>query len=209
MDSKKLVYASTVEALFVRALENRLTPACRGYLKAAGLDLDARLRRHYSLEQWKDFLRIAAAHVYAGVPAEAAYYSLGERFMDAYFGTFLGRAMLGVARLAGPRRLLLRAGHGFRASNNFSEVGIIERGPTSLELRMNDVLADQPTFAAGLLARAVELAGGWRVVALPEEFDGTAATFHLHWSEAPEAALPALSARPTAGETRAESQPRV
>jgi uncharacterized protein (TIGR02265 family) len=207
MNSEKLVYGQTVEALFVRALENRLTPACREYLKAAGLDLDQKLQRHYTLDQWKDFLRIAAAHVYGGVPAEAAYYSLGERFMDAYFGTFIGRAMLGVAKLAGPRRLLLCAGNGFRASNDFSDVEIVERSPTSLELKMNDVLADQPTFAAGLLARAVELAGGWRVVALPEEFDGQGATFHLRWSEAPED-VSALSAA-TAGEQGAAPRPRA
>lgn len=209
MNSEKLVFARTVEALFVRALENRLTPACRGHLKAAGLDLDQKLQRHYTLGQWKEFLRIAAAHVYGGVPMEAAYYSLGERFMNAYFGTFLGRAMLGVAKLAGPRKLLLCAANGFRASNNFSEVGIIERGPTSLELRMNDVLADVPTFAAGLLARAVELSGGWRVVALPEEFDGQSATFHLRWSEAPEADLSALSGSATAGERAPATRPQA
>ncbi len=209
MNAEKLVYAQTVEALFQRALENRLTPACREYLRTAGLDLDSKLQRHYTQEQWKNFLRIAAAHVYAGVPAEAAYYSLGERFMDAYFGTFIGRALLGVARLAGPRRLLLCAANGFRASNNFSEVEIVERGPTSLELRMNDVLADQPTFAAGLLARAVELAGGWRVVALPEEFDGQGATFHLRWSEAPETAVPSLSGEATAGGQAAAPRPRA
>lgn len=207
MTPEKLVHAQTVEALFVRAFENRLTPACREALKRAGLDLDRKLARSYTLEQWKNFLRIAAAHVYGGVPAEAAYYSLGGRFMDAWFGTFFGRALLGVARLAGPRRMLMRAGHGFRGGNNFSEVHVVERGPTSLELAMNDVLADQPTFAAGLLARAVELAGGWRVVAIPEGFDGTTCTFHIRWSEAPEVAT--LQASATSEERASVSRPRA
>ena len=195
MTSEKLVHAQTVEALFVRAFENRLTPACREALKRAGLDLDRKLERTYTLEQWKDFLRTAAAHVYGGVPAEAAYYSLGERFMDAWFGTFLGKALLGVARLAGPRRMLMRAGQGIRGGNTFSEVQVVERGPTSLELQVNDVMADQPTFMAGLLARAVELAGGWRVVAVPEAFDGTSCTFHIRWSEVPAVAGLSDSAR--------------
>ncbi|MBN1208997.1 MAG: TIGR02265 family protein [Myxococcaceae bacterium] len=207
MTPEKLVHAQTVEALFVRAFENRLTPACREALKRAGLDLDRKLKRSYTLEQWKDFLRIAAAHVYGGVPAEAAYYSLGGRFMDAWFGTFLGRALLGMARLAGPRRMLLRAGHGFRAGNNFSQVRLVERGPTSLELEMNDVLADQPTFAAGLLARAVELAGGWRVVAIPEGFDGTKCTLHIRWSEAP--AVAGLNDSATAEERASAPRPRA
>ncbi|NVJ04049.1 DUF2378 family protein [Myxococcus sp. AM001] len=202
--SEKLVFTQTVEALFVRALENRLTPACREHLRRAGLALDQKLERAYTLEQWKEFLRIAAGHVYGGVPAEAAYYSLGERFMDAYFGTFFGRALLGVVRLAGPRRMLLRAGMGFRAGNNFSVVEIVERSPTSVELRMNDVLADLPTFSAGLLARAVELCGGWRVVSIPEEFDGTAATFHIRWAEASaEAALAATDGDSGASRPRA------
>jgi uncharacterized protein (TIGR02265 family) len=207
MTSEKLVHAQTVEALFVRAFENRLTPACREALKRAGLDLDRKLEKAYTLEQWKDFLRIAAAHVYGGVPAEAAYYSLGERFMDAWFGTFLGKALLGVARLAGPRRMLLRAGHGFRAGNNFSDVQVVERGPASLELRVNDVMADQPTFMAGLLARAVELAGGWRVVALPEGFNGTACTFDIRWSEVPSVA--GLPEEARAEQSAAAPRPRA
>ncbi|HYH95851.1 TIGR02265 family protein [Hyalangium sp.] len=207
MTAEKLVHAQTVEALFVRAFENRLTPACREALKRAGLDLDRKLERSYTLDQWRNFLRIAAAHVYGGVPAEAAYYSLGERFMDAWFGTFLGKALLGVARLAGPRRMLQRAGQGIRAGNNFSEVQVVERGPASLELYMNDVMADQPTFAAGLLARAVELTGGWRVVAIPEGFDGTASTFHIRWSEAPAAAT--LSEEATADGRAAAPRPRA
>jgi len=202
--SEKLVFPQTVEALFLRALENRLTPACREHLRRAGLDLEQKLARTYTLEQWKEFLRIAAGHVYGGVPAEAAYYSLGERFMDAYFGTFFGRALLGVVRLAGPRRMLLRAAMGFRAGNNFSDVEIVERSPTSMELKMNEVLADLPTFASGLLTRAVELSGGWRVVAVPEEFDGTSATFHIRWSEVPvEAALGAREDGPPASRPRA------
>jgi uncharacterized protein (TIGR02265 family) len=207
MTPEKLVHAQTVEALFVRAFENRLTPACREALKKAGLDLDRKLERFYTLDQWKDFLRIAAAHVYGGVPAEAAYYSLGERFMDAWFGTFLGKALLGMARLAGPRRMLLRAATGFRAGTNFSELRIVERGPTSLELWMNDVVADHPTFAAGLLARAVELAGGWRVVAIPEGFDGTSSTFDIRWSEAP--AVAAINADATADGRAAAPRPRA
>jgi uncharacterized protein (TIGR02265 family) len=205
---EKLVYSGTVEALFLRALENRLTPACRQRLREAGLDLDKKLATTYPLEQWRQFLRIAADHVYAGLPAEAAYYSLGERFMDGYFSTLFGRALLGMVRLAGPRRALLQARLCFRTSMNFSEVRNVERGPTIQELWVNDMVADQPTFVAGALARAVELAGGQRVVVLPEDFDGQSATFHIRWSEQAEAVVaPALSPRPTAGGRAAAIRP--
>jgi uncharacterized protein (TIGR02265 family) len=200
MAGEKLVYAGTVEALFLKALENRLTPACRMRLREAGLDLDQKLSPTYTLEQWKQFLRIAADHVYAGMPAEAAYYSLGERFMDGYFSTLFGRALLGMVRLAGPRRALAQARLGFRSSTNCNEVRVEERGPTSLEVWLNDILAEQPTFAAGVLARTAELAGGQRVAVVPEGFDGQSATFHVRWSEQAEASVESgLTAGTTAG----------
>lgn len=204
MTAEKLVYAGTIEALFQKALENRLTPVCRMHLREAGLDLDQKLAPTYTLEQWKQFLRIAADHVYAGMPVEAAYYSLGERFIDGYFSTLFGRALLGMARLAGPRRVLSQARLGFRSSTNCGEVRVVEREATTFEVSLNDILADQPTFAAGVLARTVELAGGQRVVALPEGFDGRSATYHVRWSEqaealvAPESGTQASVTRPPA-----------
>jgi uncharacterized protein (TIGR02265 family) len=193
MTAEKLVYAGTIEALFQKALENRLTPVCRTHLREAGLDLDQKLAPTYTLEQWKQFLRIAADHVYAGMPVEAAYYSLGERFIDGYFSTLFGRALLGMVRLAGPRRVLSQARLGFRSSTNCGDLRVVEREATTFEVSLSDILADQPTFAAGVLARTVELAGGQRVVALPEGFDGRSATYHVRWSEQAEAMVAAES----------------
>lgn len=210
MIGEKLVYSGTVEALFLRALENRLTPACIQRLREAGLDLEQKLAPTYTLEQWKLFLRMAADHVYAGMPAEAAYYSLGERFIEGYFSTLFGKALLGMARLLGPRRALTQAHLCFRTSANCSEVRIVEQSPTEVEFHLTDIGADLPTFVAGVLARAAEMAGGQRVVALPERFDGQSATFHVRWSEQMDSATAsALSARSTVGERGAESRPPV
>jgi uncharacterized protein (TIGR02265 family) len=207
MSHEKLVYAGTIEALFQRALENRLTPACRMRLREAGLDLEQKLSPTYTLEQWRQFLRVAADHIYAGMPVEAAYYSLGERFIDGYFSTLFGRALLGMVRLAGPRRALMQLRLGFRSSSNCSEVRIVEREATSVEVALSDIMADQPTFAAGVLARVTELAGGQRVVALPEGFDGRSATYHVRWSEQAEAVVEAeLSAR-AAGSSASAPRP--
>ncbi|QRO01313.1 TIGR02265 family protein [Archangium violaceum] len=208
MSDEKLVYAGTIEALFQRALENRLTPACRMRLREAGLDLDQKLSPTYTHEQWRQFLRVAADHIYAGMPVEAAYYSLGERFIDGYFSTLFGRALLGMVRLAGPRRALAQVRLGFRSSTNCSEVRVVERESTSMEVWLSDIMADQPTFAAGVLARATELAGGQRVVAIPEGFDGRSATYHVRWSEQAEAVVGTeLTARSAAGNSASAPRP--
>ena len=206
MTGDKLVYAGTVEALFLKALENRLTPACRLRLREAGLDLEQKLTPTYTLEQWKLFLRIAADHIYAGMPIEAAYYSLGERFIDGYFSTLFGKALLGMARLLGPRRALTQARLCFRTSTNCSEVRIVERGQSEVEFWLTDIGADQPTFVAGALARGAELSGGQRVVVVPEGFDGQSATYHVRWAEQADTAVsPELAARGTAA---GEASPR-
>jgi uncharacterized protein (TIGR02265 family) len=208
MTGEKLVYSETVEALFQRALENRLTPACRQRLREAGLELDQKLAPSYTLEQWKQFLRLAADHVYAGMPAEAAYYSLGERFIEGYFSTLFGRALLGMAKLLGPRRALTQAHLCFRTSANCSEVRVAEKGPSEVEFWLSDIGADVPTFVAGVLARTAELAGGHRVVAIPEGFDGQSATYHVRWAEQLETAgEPALGVSERAAEQAPETPP--
>ncbi len=209
MTGDPLVYSGTIEALFVRALENRLTPACRLRLREAGLDLEEKLPPTYSLAQWKQFLRIAADHVYAGMPAEAAYYSLGERFIDGYFSGLFGRALLGMARLLGPKRSLTQARLCFRASANCSEVRIVEKGPTEVEVWLTDIGADLPTFVAGVLARTAELTGGQRVVAIPEGFDGQSATYCVRWSEQPQDLGTSALAAPPPSKAAAESRPQL
>ncbi|MBF5045595.1 DUF2378 family protein [Aggregicoccus sp. 17bor-14] len=205
-NSVKQIPASIVEGLFVRALGTRLTPTAHERLRQAGLALDQKLEPTYPLEKWKDFLRVAADHVYAGMPLEAAYYAMGERLMDAWSETLTGRALLGVMKLAGPMRTLNRAGRTFLSHDAASEVRLTEKGPSSAELRVGDVLADMPTFAAGVLSRSLELVGAHNVVALPEAFDGTACTFHVRWSEEPVGYITEVLADSTVDAAAAESR---
>ncbi|HEY0095455.1 MAG TPA: TIGR02265 family protein, partial [Archangium sp.] len=61
---------------------------------------------------------------------------------------------------------------------------------------VNDIMADQPTFTAGVLARMMELAGGQRVAVVPEGFDGQSANYHVRWSEQADAVTePQLASR--------------
>lgn len=182
MSDEKLVHSQSVEGLFVKALSNRITPACHESLKAAGLDLEQPLAPHYSVDQWRTFLRIAAESVYAGVPAEAAYFSMGERLVDGYFETFSGMALLGLLKLAGPGVALSAVGRFFKSATNFCEVQLVERGEQHVELTLSHMAADLPTFAAGAITRTLERVGATRATAVPERFDGTACAYDVRWS---------------------------
>jgi uncharacterized protein (TIGR02265 family) len=183
MPLEKLVFATTVEALFVRGLGGRLGCAARGRLKAAGLDLDCRLEVAYPLAQWKAFLGIAAEELYPQLPAAEAHWRLGEHFINGYLQTFVGRVVLGMAEALGALRTLARMGKDVCSGNNFGEFQSVELGAGHLRLWVNDVLSGQPGFAAGALARVLRVVGSQDVCVDVVDFDGAGGTFDIRWVE--------------------------
>jgi uncharacterized protein (TIGR02265 family) len=183
MPLEKLVFATAVEGLFVRGLGAKLKARARERLKAAGLDLGRRLEVVYSLKQWKTFVRIAAEEVYPHLSPAEAHWRLGEHFLEGYLQTYVGRVMLGLAQALGPRLALARIGQDFQSGNNFSEVHLVKHEPGHLELWFNDVLSEQPAFAAGFIARAQQVAGARNVHVEVLGFDGAACSFSVSWEE--------------------------
>jgi uncharacterized protein (TIGR02265 family) len=184
MPLEKLVFASTIESLFVRQLGARWSSHDRERLAEAGLDLSRRLAVSYPLEQWKTFVRIAAEALYPQLPAVEAHRWMGIHFLEGHLQTFLGRMVAELAPTLGPLRTLERVGQDFRSGNNFSEVRVVELSSRHIELWMNDVLCEHPSFAAGFILRAQHLAGARGAFVDVRSFDGTACTFDVRWREA-------------------------
>lgn len=182
MPNEKLVFAQSVEALFVRSLGPRLTPEGRRRLRAVGLDLSEPLRPAYALEQWKTFLRVAAPDVFPDASPQAAYFGLGERYVQGYRQTAVGRASMALIAHLGPRGTLERVSHGARAGNNFNEVRVEELKDQTATVWMKDVSADNPFFACGFLAETLRGSGAADIQVEPIAFDGTAATFRVLWA---------------------------
>ncbi|XXF79072.1 TIGR02265 family protein [Myxococcaceae bacterium GXIMD 01537] len=181
MQTEKLVFAQSVEALFVRALGPRLTRDGRLRLKDVGLDLGEPLRPAYTLEAWKAFLRVAAQDVFPAEAPDGSYFGLGMRYHQGLRQTAVGRASMALVTRLGPRRTLERVPHHVRAGNNFNEVRVEEVKVDSATLWMKDVTADNPFFACGFLSETLCSAGASDVRVEPVAFDGTSATFHLTW----------------------------
>ncbi|WP_044889300.1 TIGR02265 family protein [Myxococcus hansupus] len=184
MASEKLMFAQSVEALFIRALGPYLTREGRQRLKAVGLDLSEPLRPQYTLEQWRGFLRVAARDVFPELPPHEASFALGARFLQGFRQTSVGRASMQLVTQLGPQRTLERVPYNVRAGNNFNEVRVEESTKDSATLWMKDVTADTPDFAAGFLAETLRSAGAGQVKVEPIAFDGTAATFRVTWTKA-------------------------
>jgi uncharacterized protein (TIGR02265 family) len=183
MADELLVFEQTIEAVFVRALHGRVTPNCKARLRQAGLDLDRKLRPAYPFDAWMTFLRITAEELFPGEPLEQGAFQIGEACIDGFRETMLGRAVLSLLRVLGPKRALMRATQNFRAGNNYTESRLKELGPRQFELWMNEV-GSLPTFTAGILYAGLRTAGAENVRVDLSGYDGHTCTYCISWSEA-------------------------
>lgn len=178
--TEKVVFEQTIEGLFVRALGSRMTPAIKTQLKGAGLDLDAKLLPAYPFDVWMKALEVTARGLFPEQSMEQAMFRVGESFVEGYRETFLGRAVLGMIRVLGPRRTLLRSTQNFRSGNNYTETKITEVDPTTIDLWMNEVGA-WPTFTAGIIHAGMAATGATPRIDI-RDHDGHACTFRVSWT---------------------------
>lgn len=182
MKNERLVFDQTVEGLFVRGLGNRVTPALKQQLKQAGLDLDKRLLPAYPVETWERCVGLTAKSLHPEQPESVAFMLLGERLIQGYSETMLGRAIFGVLRLMGPKRRLSRTRQNFRAGNNYQEVRITDLGPTEVDLWLNErgLLRH---FKHGIIQGSARSAGELNTKVELRHFDDEGVTFRISWTE--------------------------
>lgn len=178
--SEKVVFNHTIDGLFREALGERVTPELKVRLKAAGLNLDAKLLPAYPFDTWMKVLELTCQVLFPALPMDQAMFRVGESLLDGYQKTFLGRAVLGMVRVLGPRRTLVRATQNFRSGNNYTEAKVTEVDVNVHDLWMNEV-GPWPTFTAGIIHAAMKATGvAPRIDIL--QHDGHACTFRVSWS---------------------------
>jgi uncharacterized protein (TIGR02265 family) len=190
MSQEKLVFATAVEALFVRGLGPRLCASTRLRLCEAGLDLQRPLAVSYPLEEWTRFVDIAARALYAHLSRSEAHGWMGVHYLGGFLQTSMGRLVGELAPVLGSERMLERISQELRGGNNFLEVRLVPLSARHVELWVNDVLGEYPSFVAGFFLRALQLAGARSVHVDVRSFEGGACTYDVHWREVviPEAA---------------------
>ena len=124
MPDSRLIFPVQVEGL-LRGLEPDVTPRLKQRLKAAGLDLDAKLPPAWPAERLREWLDACADEVYPGQPREQALRAIGRRFIEGWQRTLIGAASAKLLKLVGPRRTLERLTRAFRTGDNFSETSVL------------------------------------------------------------------------------------
>lgn len=182
LKNERLVFDQTVEGLFVRGIGPKITPALKQQLKQAGLDLDKRLLPAYPVDVWERCLGLAAKSLHPGKPEAEAFRLLGERHIEGYSETMLGRALFGVFRLLNRKRRLARVRQNFRAGNNYQEALITDVGPNEVDMWLNE-RGMLRHFKHGIIVGTARCAGDLEATAVLRHFDDEGVTFRISWPE--------------------------
>jgi uncharacterized protein (TIGR02265 family) len=177
--TEKLIFAQTFEGL-LRSLTGKLTPRLATGLRERGFDPAVALLPAYPQPVFTEVVSFLARELHPGLPPEAAICALGRGFMDGYGETMVGRAMMAMMRLIGPRRTLERVSRQFRTGNNFSETRLTPIGATEYHLWVNEVRL--PGWYIGILSRGLELAGGKDVKVELIHRDEAGGNFRVRWT---------------------------
>ncbi|MCY1046554.1 DUF2378 family protein [Corallococcus sp. bb12-1] len=176
------VYVQVVEGLLQHGLRGQVSPRLRERLRQAGVDLDRPLLPLYPVPLWARCLHIIVEETWPGTPREEAFRRLARAHVEGYGATLLGRAVMSVMRLLGPKRVAHRLPEVLRGTDNYTEAVLTERGPAHYELRINSVI-DAPGYVESLFEAVLQVGGAQapRVTKLHEEQDGT--VYSLTWTE--------------------------
>lgn len=174
------VFDHLVEGL-MRGLGPGLTPALRDKWRGAGVDPDRRIPSTIARAQWVSVLRHSALLTFPVVPEDEAYRRLGRKLIDGYQQTLLGRAVLSLVRVLGPRRTLVRLTDQFRSGNTYSQTRLTEKGPNDYELWVNQANGN-PGYIQGILDASLAIAGARGLSIEVVSFDGDAVVYRIRWS---------------------------
>lgn len=154
------------EGLFVRALD--VTGPLEGELRRLGYD-----RRHpearYPTAVFLACVDATRQALHPTQQRDAGLRLLGTAFFTGFRQTILGRVFIGAIGVVGPKRLLGRIPRQLQSARGGVKCRVVELGPTSYDLVLEDPAPLGPFFA-GAVTAVLEAAGahGVTVTVLPK-----------------------------------------
>ncbi|HET9451657.1 MAG TPA: DUF2378 family protein [Aggregicoccus sp.] len=181
--AERMTYGSVVEGLLHHGLGGRVSPPLKARLHRIGVDVDRPLLPAYPVKVWVHCLWAIIEEVYPEQPPEQAFRTLGTHMTEGYGRTLVGRAVLVLARMLGPRRTLHRLPQMLAATDNWSRAEVVEKAPCHFELRLNDDL-ELPGYLEGTFETLLRQAGAREPRVRTLEKGGGSTLYELKWGEA-------------------------
>ncbi len=200
-----VAFDQLMEGLVIHAMKDRLDLAARQRLLALGVDIGRPLLSAYPLVTLLGTLKLCAELRYPELPREEARYQLGRRTLEGFGSTAMGKALIGMARTWGARRMLSHMTRVLQTGINFARARSRELHNGDVEVTVEvmpefrDAITHRPGvdpyFVRGIIAQLVELCAAHVPVTMlpPSDPAGLSFTYQVPLSQvsaAPPRALP-------------------
>ncbi|EAU67994.1 hypothetical protein STIAU_0818 [Stigmatella aurantiaca DW4/3-1] len=150
-------------------MKGRLDAEARRRLMGIGVDMNQPLSSAYPLSVLIEAIRICADVLFPDRPRDEAWYLMGRRTLEGFGGTAMGRALFGMARVWGPRKLLGHMTRAFQTAINYARAHSADLPNGDVELAV-EILPEylnqgsmrrlmDPHFLRGIIAQLVEVGG--------------------------------------------------
>ena len=175
---ERVVFGQSVEALWKSCGPDPGPELLRVFIDS-GFDVRKRLSVAYPAEQYADLMaRLAEARFPHANPDER-FLLLGRAFMEGYQQTVMGRALLKLLAVLGPRRVLKQTTRNFRSANNYSRAEVEEVSPRHFRMVVSPV--NHPGWHVGIVTAGLQIAGAANVRMDLASRQGDEATFDIRW----------------------------
>jgi uncharacterized protein (TIGR02265 family) len=157
MTDTRMVSGKWVEGLFNRALGPSIDQELGALLKAEGLELSRPMQNSYPRERFVKWIMISARELFPDREQAQALRLLGAKVVeDLRSAGKIKGAVLGMAKLLGPRRVLKQLADYVQGQSSL-RVKLEERGKSGAALELND--GELVDFLAGSLEVILPLIG--------------------------------------------------
>jgi uncharacterized protein (TIGR02265 family) len=190
-----VAFDQLMEGLLIHAMKDRLDGEAQRRLLALGVDVTRPLVSAYPLVTLLGTLKLCAELRYPELPREEARYQLGLLALAGFGSTPMGKALFGMARMWGARRMLSHMTRVFQTGINFARAHSRDLPNGDIEVTV-EVLQDfraaithrpglDPYFVRGIIAQLMEVCGVCLPVALlpPTDPDGLSFTYRVPMSQ--------------------------
>jgi uncharacterized protein (TIGR02265 family) len=191
-----VAFDQMMEGLLIHVMKDRLDDGVRQRLLGIGVDMAQPLHSAYPLEVLIGTLHICAAVLHPGVPREESWYRLGRQTLEGFGSTGMGKALFGMARTWGARRMLGHMTRVFQTAINYAKARAHELPGGDVDLTV-EVLPEfrspsdsgrwlDPHFVRGIIAQMVEVCGARVPITLisPPDETGYLLTYRVPLSQA-------------------------
>lgn len=178
VNAQDVVFGNTVDALLA-CVSTRMQPNDWMTLGAMGIDRKKRLPA-YPFATWNKAAQHLATRCFSGPSDRSPMRQLGQRFVDQYQSTLVGKALFTALQLFSAERIVERMTRSFRTANSYTETQVIRDGAHMATLSFNLVETDGH-FTWGVLEQGLALAGVAFVRVSLVDQQGLGARYRVQW----------------------------